>query len=103
MTARRRITIRTVDALESGETAWDSEVRGFGVRRQTEKRVYLLKTRVAGKQRWITIGEHGAPWTPTTARNEAQRLWGVIREGKDPATNRAGGNQRPTVADLCRR
>jgi integrase len=87
----------------AGETAWDSEVRGFGVRRQTEKRVYLLKTRVAGKQRWITIGEHGAPWTPTTARNEAQRLWGMIREGKDPAAARLGGNQRPNMAELCRR
>ena len=103
MTARRRITIRTVDALMAGETVWDSEVRGFGVRRQTERKVYVLKARVAGKQRWITIGEHGAPWTPTTARNEAQRLWGQIREGKDPAADKFGGSQRATMADLCSR
>ena len=32
-----------------------------------------------------------------------QRLWGMIREGKDPAPDKLGGNQRPTMAELCRR
>ena len=27
-----------------------------------------------GRQRWFTIGRHGAPWTPESARLEARRL-----------------------------
>ena len=103
MAVRRRITLRVVEAIGIGETIWDSEVRGFGVRRQSEKRVYALKTRVAGKQRWFTIGEHGAPWTPDTARREVQRLWGLIRAGVDPASVRLAGKNQTTMAELCRR
>src|SRR5215469_10114088 len=68
------ISIRSVDALAPGSTLWDTTVRGFGVRRQRRDAVYVLKHRVAGKQRFVTIGRHGAPWTPDTARKEALRI-----------------------------
>lgn len=100
---RKRITKRVVDALTPKQIVWDSEVRGYGVRRQAAKKVYLLKARVHGRQRWFTIGEHGAPWTPDNARKEAQRLWGLIREGRDPARERDASRHRPTMADLCDR
>jgi len=38
-----------------------------------------------GRQRWLTIGLHGAPWTPDTARDEARRLLGEVVKGHDPA------------------
>src|SRR5215469_614279 len=68
------ISIRSVDALAPGSTIWDTTVRGFGVRRQRRDAVYILKHRVDGKQRFVTIGRHGSPWTPETARKEALRI-----------------------------
>ena len=84
----RKITKRTVDALKPGELVWDAEVKGFGVRCQRAAKVYVLKTRVGGRQRWITIGRHGSPWTPEKARGKAMSLLGdgvdiepEVREG----------------------
>jgi site-specific recombinase XerD len=103
MENRVKITKRIVDGLGEGRIAWDSDVRGFGVRRQREKKSYLLKARIGGRQRWITIGEHGSPWTPETARHEAQRLWGEIRCGVDIAGLRDRRRVRPAMAELCER
>lgn len=87
------ITIRAVQALKSGETLWDADhreaVRGFGVRRQRNQATYVLKYRVFGRQRFVTIGPHGAPWTPELARREAKRLLGLVADGKDPAEDKA--------------
>ena len=96
-----RITKRQVDALSPGETAWDSELAGFGVRCQRRDKVYVLKTRVAGRQRWFTIGKHGAPWTPDTAKREALSLLGSIARGEDPSAVRTRKGQSPTVQDLA--
>ena len=100
---KTRISKRTVDTLAAGVTVWDSDVKGFGVRRQRARRVYVLKARINGRQRWITIGDHGAPWTPEAARKEAQRLWGAIRDGVDVAGIRDLKAGRSRVADLCAR
>ncbi|MBR1033098.1 site-specific integrase [Bradyrhizobium liaoningense] len=87
------ITIRAVQALKPGEIIWDAEhreaVRGFGVRRQRDQATYVLKYRVFGRQRFVTIGPHGAPWTPELARREAKRLLGLVANGKDPADEKA--------------
>jgi integrase len=96
----KRITLRVVEALEPRALAWDSDVRGFGVRCQREAKVYVLKVRIAGKQRWFTIGRHGAPWTPETARREARRKLGEIAAGSDPAVARAAEKANPTLAEL---
>ncbi len=64
-------------------------VRGFGVRRQRDQATYVLKYRVFGRQRFVTIGPHGAPWTPELARREAKRLLGLVANGKDPADEKA--------------
>lgn len=97
----KRITLRVVEALEPGMLAWDGDVKGFGVRCQREAKVYVLKVRVAGKQRWFTIGRHGAPWTPETARREARRKLGEIAGGTDPAVARAAEKTNPTVAEVA--
>jgi integrase len=95
-----RITKRVVDGLSPGETAWDAEFSGFGVRCQRRDKVYILKTRVSGRQRWFTIGRHGAPWTPETARREALSLLGSIARGDDPSTARERKTQSWTVKEL---
>src|SRR4029077_15627296 len=70
------------------ETIWDAghreAVKGFGARRQRGDPVYVIKYRVFGRQRFVTIGRHGSPWTPDKARKEAKRLLGLAADGKDP-------------------
>ncbi len=76
----KRIGLREIRSLTPGEVVWDAAVPGFGARRQRGAAVaYVLKYRtVEGRQRWHTIGRHGAPWTPDLAREEAQRLLGDL-------------------------
>ena len=45
-----------------------------------------------GRQRLITIGRHGSPWAPDTARQEALRLLGEVARGGDPMAGRPGPN-----------
>ncbi len=80
-----RISQSVVKALQPGGIVWDTEIKGFGVRRQADTPAYFLKTRFKGRQRWLTIGRHGSPWTPDTARTEALRLLVAAREGQAPA------------------
>jgi integrase len=63
----------------------------------------VLKTRVNGRQRWFTIGEHGSPWTPDTARKQAVTLLGDLHRGIDLSALRSGSRAKPTIADLCER
>ncbi len=76
---------------------------GFGARRQRSNAVaYVLLYRTTeGRQRWYTIGRHGSPWTPETARSEARRLLGLVAAGADPATVKHAKRKAATVAELC--
>lgn len=101
------ITLKTIDAIQPGQTVWDDgkgAVPGFGARRQKGAAItYALKYRTSdGRQRWQTIGRHGAPWTPETARAEARRLLAEVAKGADPASDKTEARKAPTVADLCR-
>lgn len=99
----KRIGLREVRALAPGEMVWDAAVPSFGARRQKGPAVaYVLKFRTAeGRQRWHTIGRHGAPWTPDAAREEAKRLLGEVVKGGDPAAAKSAKRNAATVADLC--
>ena len=100
---RRRIGLREVRTLKEGGIIWDGAVRGFGARRQKSEAVaYVLKYRTAeGRQRWHTIGRHGAPWTPELAREEAKRVLGDVVKGADPASDKALKRSAAVVRDLC--
>ena len=52
--AKRKITKRVVDALKPGELIWDTECKGFGIRRRRDARSYVLKYRYQGEPRWDT-------------------------------------------------
>ncbi|MGB3745188.1 MAG: Arm DNA-binding domain-containing protein [Xanthobacteraceae bacterium] len=90
MEKRGRIGQRHIKALGPDQTIWDSAVSGFGARRQkSDARSYFVFYRTAeGRQRWHTIGRHGAPWTPELARNEAVKILGQVAEGNDPAADK---------------
>jgi integrase len=81
-----KITKTSVDRLEPWTVLWDTDVKGFGVRRHgADARHYLLRYRFGGKQTFRKIGRHGSPFTPDTARAEARRLLGLIVTGVNPA------------------
>jgi integrase len=98
-----KITKAAVDRLTPGDLVWDAEIRGFGVRCQRRDRVYMVKYRSQGRQRWFTIGKHGSPWTPELARREAKRILGLVAEGKDPADKKQKDRSAPTVDALADR
>jgi Arm DNA-binding domain/Phage integrase, N-terminal SAM-like domain len=102
-----KITKRTVDQLLPGSgnlLLWDCDVKGFGVRCRTSgAKYYFVKMRIGRRQRWITIGRHGSPWTPETARREALLLLGLRAAGKDPATERDDHKGGLTIAELANR
>src|SRR5262245_2944043 len=79
------ITMRSVQALKPGEVIWDNRVPGFGARRQQNAVAYILKFRLHGVQRFVTLGRHGV-LTPDEARRKAKRMLGSAAGGSDPAT-----------------
>jgi Arm DNA-binding domain len=98
-----RLGLRQVRALQPGETVWDKSLAGFGARRQKSASVsYILYYRIKdGRQRWFTIGRHGAPWTPDSARVEARRLLGEVANNTDPAADKRAKRSANSVAELC--
>ena len=63
---------------------------------------YVLQYRMGGREapsRRCTIGRHGSPWTPQTARKEAERLAIQVRQGVDPA--QAEHERRRQAVDLA--
>ena len=117
---RRLLTVEVVKAQRPGPSdriVWDSKLPRLGLRvRPSGGKVYVLRMRVAGKQRWYTIGHHGDPWTPDTAREEGARVLGQaanvtkLREtGQAPPTLRHPiearnyGKAAPTLAEFAER
>jgi integrase len=102
-----KITKRAVDRLTPDcvqSILWDAEIKGFGVRcRPSGAKFYVLKSRMGGRQRWLTIGRHGSPWTAETARSEALRLLGLKAAGQDPATLRDRQKGAITIAQFAAR
>jgi hypothetical protein len=101
--ATKRIGLRQIRALRPGEVVWDPKLSGFGARRQRSDTVsYVLFFRTKeGRQRWFTIGKHGSPWTPESARAEARRLLGDVERRIDPAVEKQKARNAETVAELC--
>jgi integrase len=94
------ISEKAIAKLDPGGTIWDDRLPGFGVRRQAKAAVFVLKYRFDGRQRWITIGRQGVPWSVDTARAEARRLLGLVATGVDPATK---PDTAATLAVLAKR
>ena len=104
--ATGKISKRTVDSLEVGAKTnflWDTDLKGFGVKNTPSGSVtYIIQFRMGGREtktRRYTIGAHGSPWTPTTARMEAERLLVLIAQGVDPVD--AEKQRRRDAVDLA--
>lgn len=91
--ATGKITKRAVDAMplpSPGKRAylWDVDLKGFGLM-VTDKgaRSYLVQYRIGGRgnpTRRFTIGRHGSPWTPDTARSRAREVLELVHRKIDP-------------------
>jgi len=80
-----KITKTTVERLApGGEWLWDSVVKGFGARRQTDGVFYYVRYRLNGHQHIKSLGRHGSPLTPDIARNTAKSKLGIAATGVDP-------------------
>ncbi len=80
--ATGKVTIASLAKLEGW--LWDTSVVGFGARRQRDGVFYYLRYRQNGSQQMRSIGRHGSPWTPDTARSRARELLGVVAGGSNP-------------------
>jgi integrase len=104
--ASGKIIKRNVDATHPAakdQFLWDDELRGFGLKvTPAGGKVYLIQYRLGGRgsaTRRFTIGAHGNPWTPASARREAERLLIVVKQGGDPASEKV--ERRRVAADLA--
>lgn len=92
---RGKITKRAVDELAKAGAGvlWDGEAKGFGARCRGDGVSYLVRYRLGSGRgapiRSVTIGRHGSPWNPETARAEAKRILAAVATGGDPAGDRA--------------
>ncbi len=97
------ITVASVAKLAPGDILRDDELKGFGVRRRAGAASYFLQTRIRGRLRWITIGPHGSPWSPASARKEAMRLLAEVKNGADPGTAKVAARTAPTFMEAADR
>ena len=98
------LTKRTIEAAGPGRH-YDDKLTGFGLYvGSSGARSYFLEYRPGrGRgvaKRRISIGAHGAPWTPHTARDKALELLATVKAGRDPLAEReaSAGVRARTVA-----
>src|SRR3546814_176738 len=71
---------------------WDDELHGFGLKvTPSGAKSFIFQYRLGGRgaktMRW-TIGKLGSPWTPASARDEADRLSKLVSQGIDPVEDK---------------
>ena len=104
-----KLTKRTVDTAQPMTRTYlirDTEVKGFVlVVTPYGGKSYAVDYRAGrgrrARKRRITIGKHGSPWTPDTARREALQLLAEIARGFDPAGIRQAKLRALTISELC--
>jgi integrase len=103
-----KITKRTVDAAHASNRViwiWDSDIRGFGLKvTPSGQKIYIVQYRTGGREtsmRRYTIGKHGSPWTPETARREAVEIKARVTQGEDPAAQKLAARNDMTANELC--
>jgi integrase len=95
--ATGKVTITAITKLNGW--LWDTTCVGFGARRQTNGTFYYVRYRHNGSQTLRSIGRHGAPWTPDTARAKARELLGVVAGGNDPFAQALSGDAFGLLVD----
>lgn len=94
-----RVTQTAIRQMRPGDIIRDDDVKGFGARFRNASISYFLQTRANGRLRWLTIGKHGSPWTPETARRRAREMLASISAGEDPGLEKAAARNAVTTAE----
>ena len=103
-----KITKRTVDATKPDPKRdvflWDDLLNGFGLRvKPSGAKSYLIQYRnQEGRSRRYTFPNQGG-MTPDEARKKAEELFALIRQGRDPASERDAQKDEPTFAEFTKR
>lgn len=92
-----KITKRVVDAAHPSDRTYfirDDVVRGFGLKVTANGiKTYIVEYRLPGgraaKKGRYTIGRHGSPWAPDSARQRAKDILESVRKGVDPQASKA--------------
>ena len=104
MSSSAKISKRVVDATLPGKVetrVWDTEVKGFVLRVfPNGRKSYGVKYRIGSRQRWLTIGDHGAPWTAEDARDRAKSVIRSAEDGIDPQGVKEERRRAVTVDQL---
>ncbi|WP_375404235.1 tyrosine-type recombinase/integrase [uncultured Sphingomonas sp.] len=101
-----KLTKRFIDTLkpasEQDVMAWDSELRGFGVRVKPSGTIsYLIQYRNAdGRSCRLTLGKAGT-LTPDEARTLARGKLADVTKGADPVAEKRAASGAPTVSEVC--
>jgi len=103
-----KLTKRLVDTVQhtGGEEdrVWDTDLSGFCLRvYPSGRKSYAVKYRVAGRQRWFTIGAHGNPWSPEAARLRAREILNGAALGEDAVEEKQERKAALTVSQLIDR
>lgn len=99
-----KITKTAVEGLEpGGKWLWDTEVKGFGARRQVDGVFYYLRYRQAGRQCVKSLGRHGSGLTAETARSKAKQKLGKAASGIDPFAEEAIARAAETFGNEVKR
>ncbi len=103
-----KITKTAIDGMKfEGASAtardlrWDDELPGFGVRVwPSGKKTFFLVYRHLGRQRYLSIGQHGV-LTLHQARELGRAAKTRVLSGKDPLEERQARNHGKTFGDLA--
>lgn len=88
-----KLTAAAVNGAEPGEaeyTLWDGELAGFGlVVRPSGHKTFIVKYRIGGgrgaRQKKVSLGRVGSPYTAAEARSKAKDMLAEARGGADPS------------------
>lgn len=87
-----KLTKSFIDKLQLTESGkvdfyWDSEVKGYGVKISSTKKVYVAQTKYQGNTRRVTLGVHGVI-TEAQAREKAKKELIKISDGLNPSAEK---------------
>lgn len=93
----QKLTTAAIRRMPTDTKIFDTDVIGFGCRRQKRFAIFFVQTRFEGQQKFITIGKFGSPWTVADARNRALQILGDFARGVDIASKRDHHKANPTI------
>jgi len=101
-----KLTKRTIDATESQATEffiWDESIPGFGVRvMPSGRKSFVVQYRAGRRPRRMSLGP-STVLTCDQARTRAITIIAAVKNGEDPAADRAAKRNAATVSDLAER